>query len=139
MGSFIAAGTVKPSESLRFSAAAFRCDGGGPGGGWTSDKSGNAGVVVPLGPLEDDPCGMASEMKADPAYALFAVPFGDVGLIAVGDSASAERRLSREGSSRKLFDEARGEGFGRPSLLAEFLPNGAKPLLEGDGARLNPP
>jgi hypothetical protein len=82
---------------------------------------------------------MASEMKADPACVLLAVPLGDVGLVAVGDSAKEERRLSREGDSRKLFDEARGDGFGRPSLLAEFLPKPVKPLFEGDGARANPP
>jgi hypothetical protein len=82
---------------------------------------------------------MASEMKAEPACVLLAMPLGDVGLVAVGDSAREERRLSREGDSRKLFDEARGDGFGRPSLLAEFRPKLAKPPFDGDGARAKPP
>lgn len=95
--------------------------------------------MIPLGAFDDDLSGIASEMKAEPACVLLTMPFGEVGL---GDSAREERRLSRGGDSLKLFDEVRGDGFGRPSLLAEFRPkvgNPMLPLLEGDGARANPP
>ena len=78
---------------------------------------------------------MASELKAEPAC----VPFGGLELIAVGDSAREDSRLSRIGSSRMLLDEAWAGGLGRPSLLAEFLPKEVKPVLDGDGARLKPP
>ena len=94
---------------------------------------------MPLGAFEDDLAGIASVINAESALGPLAFPFVcEVGLRAGGDSAREERRLSREGDSRRLFDEARGDGFGRPSRLAELRPKGTKPL-EGEGARPNPP
>jgi hypothetical protein len=50
---------------------------------------------------------------------------GAVGLKLGGDSASDDSLLSREGDSRKLFDDARGDGLGRkernhPSMAKEL-------------------
>jgi hypothetical protein len=49
---------------------------------------------------------------------------GDVG----GDSATAPRLLFCRVLSRKLLDEARGDGAGRPSLLRGGAPRAEKPL-----------
>lgn len=63
---------------------------------------------------------------------------GEVGLIFGGDSASDDSLLSRDGDSRRLFEEALGEGLGRPSLLADdrsLRPKGTNPPFDGEGAR----
>jgi hypothetical protein len=56
----------------------------------------------------------------------------------VGDSANEESLLSRLGVSRRLLDEVRGEGVGRPSLLPGARPNGLNPF-GGEGARTKDP
>jgi len=125
---------VKPSESLCPSEIALRCDGGGPGGGCTSDKSGNSFEEVPLAVFGDLP-GTTSEMSdgSRPKPLIC-----DAGLRVGGDSAREESLLSWEDISRRLFVEARGDGIGRPSLLPDCRPNDGK-VFEGDGARPNPP
>lgn len=78
---------MKPSESFWFS---LRCDGGGPGGGCTSDKSGEAALGIPLEVA--DVADKLSEMGASCAEPLARLlPWGDVGL---GASTSEDRRLS---------------------------------------------
>ena len=49
---------------------------------------------------------------------------GDV----AGDSATAPRLLFCRVLSRRLLDEARGDGAGRPSLLRGGAPRAEKPL-----------
>jgi hypothetical protein len=72
-----------------------------------------------------------------PAWALVPlVTLAEVGL--VGDSARADRRLSRGGDSCKLLDEARGDGCGRPSLLDKFRPKPPN-ALEGEDTCAKPP
>ena len=81
MGSFIAAGMVKPSESVRLSAPIR--DGGGPSGGCTSERSGDATGRVPFVVWEGP--GRESEMSVG-GFTLLP----DAGLL--GDSGRAESR-----------------------------------------------
>ena len=94
---------------------------------------------MPFLAFDDERAGTAS-LNDESIFVLLTFPFVcEVGLSGGGDSARDESLLSRVGDSRKLLDEARGEGLGRPSLLVLLrLPNGTKPLL-GDGARANAP
>jgi hypothetical protein len=89
--------------------------------------------LVPLAVRAVGVVGNASEPGPGSVSAPFA-PFGGNGL--TGDSARADRRLSREGDSRKLLDEARGDG--RPSLLDKLRLNPEK-AFEGEGTCANPP
>jgi hypothetical protein len=94
---------------------------------------------VPFVAFDDERGGTAS-LNDESIFVLLTFPFiCEVGLSDGGVSARDESLLSRVGDSRRLLDEARGEGVGRPSLLMLLLlPNGTKPLL-GDGARANAP
>ena len=67
-------------------------------------------------------------------WVAFVPPVGDV-----GDSTKEESLLSRLGVSRRLLDEVRGEGEGRPSLLPGARPNGLLKPFGGDGARTKDP
>ena len=121
---------MKPSESFW---ASLRCDGGGPGGGLTSDRSREG--LVPLAVPGTSASEICDELAVTPL-----VPFvGEAGLRGGGDSARDESRLSRDGDSLRFPEEARGEGLGRPSLLPELRPKGTNPPLDGEGALLKPP
>ena len=80
-------------------------------------------------------------MWADCAVTPLVPLVGPVGLRFGGDYASDDSLLSREGDSLRLFDDARGDWLGRPSLLADDLsarPNGTNPPFEGEEARPKP-
>lgn len=102
--------------------------------------------------LAEDLGGMTSGLSKDPArkpvnsplvasldlrcsdWDVFVRLVGDV-----GDSTKDESLLSRLGVSRRLVDEPRGEGEGRPSLLPGARPNGLLKPFGGEGARTKDP
>lgn len=97
------------------------------------ERSGEAAAV---GALEVE--GRESEIIAGIAEPC-ALPLV-AGLVGDGDSTRDDKRLSRDRPSRKLLDDARGDGLGRPSLLAVLLPKFGRDGngLEGDGDRAKP-
>jgi len=120
--------------------------------GLTSDRSISLDAVPLTLSLAEDLGGMTSGLSRDPARKPVNSPLVmsfdrrrsdcDVAVRSVGDvgdSTKDESLLSRLGVSRRLFEEARGEGVGRPSLLPGARPNGLLKPFGGDGARTKDP